>query len=231
MKKIYLLIFLFSISITAIYPQTKNPNKILEAVRQKFEKIKDYEVDVTAKLDINFLKVPETKAKIYFKQPDKVKMQSDGFAMLPKQSLNFSPSQLLKGNFNAVYVKSETVDNVKLDVVKVIPNNDSSDVILSTLWIDPLRNVIKKIQTTGKKAGTIQIFLDYKDESMSLPTQVKFSFNIGEMNMPMNLSNNNKNTYEERHKEKGPVIGNVTMTYSNYKINKGIPDSFFEEKK
>jgi outer membrane lipoprotein-sorting protein len=231
MKKVYLLIFLFFISIFAVCAQTKNPNKILEAVRQKFEKIKDYEVDVIAKVDINFLKVPETKAKIYFKQPDKVKMQSDGFAMLPKQSLNFSPAQLLKGNFNAIYVKSETIDNVKLDVIKVIPNNDSSDVILSTLWIDPIQNVIKKIQTTGKKAGTIQILLDYNDESMSLPSQVKFSFNIGDMNMPVNLPNNNKNTFGERHKEKSPVIGNVTMIYSNYKINKGIPDSFFEEKK
>jgi outer membrane lipoprotein-sorting protein len=229
MKKIYLLIIL--IAVGGIYAQSKNPNKLLDAVRQKFDKIKDYEVDVTVKVDVNFVKVPETKAKIYFKQPDKQKIKSDGFAMLPKQSLNFSPAKLLKGDYNAIYVKSEMVNNEKLDVLKIVPISDSNDVILSTLWIDPIRNVIKKIETTSKKSRTIQILLDYKDEAIGLPTEVKFSFDVGEMNLPMNLPGDNKKTYGEHHKEKDPVIGNVILTYSNYKINKGIPDSFFEEKK
>jgi len=229
MKKIYLMLLL--ISLCSVYGQNKNPNKLLDAVRQKFDQIKDYEADIAVRVDVNFVKVPETKAKIYFKQPDKQKIKSDGFAMLPKQSFNFSPSKLLKGDYNTVYVKSELVNNEKLDVVKVIPSNDSSEVILSTLWIDPVRNVIKKIQTTGKKSGTIQIVLDYKNESIGLPTEVKFSFNVGEMNIPMNMPNDNKNTVSEQHREKGPVMGNVILTYSNYKINRGIPDSFFEEKK
>jgi hypothetical protein len=91
--------------------------------------------------------------------------------------------------------------------------------------------VIKKIQTTGKKSGTIQIVLEYKNESISLPTEVKFSFNVGEMDVPMNMQNDNKNMLNEQHREKGPVMGNVILTYSNYQINKGISDSFFEEKK
>jgi outer membrane lipoprotein-sorting protein len=123
------------------------------------------------------------------------------------------------------------VNNEKLDILKIIPSNDSSDVILSTLWIDPIQNVIKKIQTTGKKSGTIQIVLDYKDYGFALPSDVKFSFNVGELNLPTNLPGENKNTFGDHHKEKGPVMGNVILTYSNYKINKGIPDSFFEEKK
>jgi len=228
MKKIYLMILL--ISLCSVYGQNKNPNKLLDAVRQKFNKIKDYEVDVTVKVDVNFVKVPETKAKIYFKQPDKQRIKSDGFAMLPKQSLNFSPAKLLNGDYNVIYVKSEMVNNEKLDVLKIIPRSDSNDVILTTLWIDPIQNVIKKIQTTGKKSGTIQILLEYKDEAIGLPTEVKFSFNVGEMNLPMNLPEGNKNAYGEHHKEKGPVLGNVIVTYSNYKINKGISDSFFEEK-
>jgi len=229
MKKIYLLIFLLFLGI--IYGQNKNPNKLLDAVRQKFDKIKDYEVDVTVKVDINFVKVPETKAKIYFKQPDKQTIKSEGFAMLPKQSLNFSPTKLLKGDYNSIYVKSEMVNNEKLDVLKIIPSNDSTDVILSTLWIDPILYVIKKIQTTGKKSGTIQVLLDYKNEAIALPTNVKFTFNVGDMNLPRNIPDDNKNTNGERHKEKGPVMGSVILTYSNYKINMGIPDSFFDEKK
>lgn len=229
MKKSCLLIFM--IFVCGINAQNKNPKKILDDVLQKFDKIKDYEVNVKIKVDVNFVKIPDAKAVIYFKQPDKQKIKSEGFAMLPKQSMNFSPAKLLKGDYNSIYVKSEVVNNEKLDVVKIIPSNDSSDVILSTLWIDPIQNVIKKVQTTGKKSGTIQILFEYKNKAISLPSEVKFSFNVGEMNMPMNMSDENKNMLGNRRKDKGPVLGSVTISYSDYKINKGIPDSFFEEKK
>jgi outer membrane lipoprotein-sorting protein len=34
-----------------------------------------------------------------------------------------------------------------------------------------------------------------------------------------------------RSRQNMSMSGKVFMTYTNYKINKGIPDSFFEEKK
>lgn len=221
-------LILFALFFSAINAQTKDPNKLLQSAREKFEKVKDYEVDVSIKVDINFIKVPDTKAKIFFKQPDKVKLQSEGFAMLPKQGLNFSPAQLLKGDFSALFVRTETIDNRKLDVVKVIPNNDSADVVLSTLWIDAQQFVIRKIETTGKKSGTLQIELNYNDKNLALPSEVKFSFNPG--TMPVDIPNNNQKPEEARSKKRGPMKGTVTLTYTNYKINKGIADSFFDDK-
>ncbi|MEK6552224.1 MAG: hypothetical protein AABZ54_02085, partial [Bacteroidota bacterium] len=179
MKKVLLtLSIIIAVSISA---QTKDPNKILEAVRQKFNQAKDYQVDVSVKLDMSFIKVPDMHVKVFFKQPDRVKLQSEGFAMVPKQGLNFSPAQLLKGDFTTIYVRSETVDNHKIDVVKVIPNSDSSDVILSTLWIDAAESVIRKAETTSKKGGTTIIELSYNDYQYGLPSQIKLSFNLGDV--------------------------------------------------
>lgn len=229
MKKILLFIMIA----VAVSAQTKDPNKLLKMVKDKFEKVKDYEVDANIHLDINFIKMPDTKAKIFFKQPDKVKLQSEGFAMLPKQGINFSPAQLLKGNFNSLYVRSETFDNHKVDIIKVIPKSDTSEVILSTLWIDAAQYVIRKVETTTKKAGTLLIGLEYTDENHGLPSQVKFSFNLGDLQMPAEMPDAAGQKKEEtrgRRGDRGPVKGNVTITYSNYKIDKGIPDSFFLEK-
>ena len=237
MKKI--LITLCIITTVFISAQTKDPNKILDAVRQKFNQAKDYQVDVIVKLDMSFIKVPDMNVKVFFKQPDKIKIQSEGFAMVPKQGLNFSPAQLLKGDFSTIYVRSETVDNHKIDVVKVIPNSDSSNVILSTIWIDAAESLIRKAETTTKKGGTTKIELNYDDTKYGLPSQVKLSFNLGEMQVPSSLSNqktDNKETDDQgrrRNKAIGEGMslkGSVTMNYKNYQINKGIADSFFVEK-
>ncbi len=237
MKKV--LLTLCIITAVSISAQTKDPNKILDAVRQKFNKTNDYQVDVSVKLDMSFIKVPDMSVKVFFKQPDKVKLQSEGFAMVPKQGLNFSPAQLLKGDFTTIYVRSETIDNHKIDVVKVIPNSDSSDVILSTLWIDAAESVIRKAETTSKKGGTTKVELSYDNTKFGLPSQVKLFFNLGEMQIPPALSNQTTENKESddkgrrRNKAIGEGMslkGTVTMNYKNYQINKGIADSFFVEK-
>jgi len=229
MKK-YLFFFFLIISVNLI-AQQRDANKLLNSIKQKFEKVKDYQADISIKVDISFLKVPESKATVYFKQPDKVKIDSKGFAMLPKQSVNFSPADLLNGDFNAFYVKSETVDNHELEVIKIIPNNDSLDIILSTLWIDEALSLIRKVETTGKRTGTTTIDLEYENPAYSLPSKVKFSFNLGNINMPEQLQQKQDSDEQQHQRRRGQSLsGTVILSYSNYKINKGIPDSFFEKR-
>jgi len=214
-----------------IYAQTKDPAKILSAVRQKFEKISDYEVDVNIKVDINYIKVPDSKAKLFFKQPDKVKIESAGFAMLPKNGVNFAPTQFLKDEYNSIYVRQEVSGGKKLYVVKVIPNSDTSDVILSTLWIDTELNIIRKVETTGKKGGTTTIELKYADNGSALPSEVKFFFNFGNFQVSPGINSGENEQDSKKTKGRGSLKGTVILTYENYKVNMGIPDAVFNEKK
>ncbi|MEW6506329.1 MAG: hypothetical protein AB1432_01150 [Bacteroidota bacterium] len=228
MKKFFAICLLVT---TVISAQSKDPVKIINSVIKEFEKIEDYEVDVTIKLDFSMVKIPDMKAKYYFKQPDKVKIDSKGFAMIPKHSLNFSPTQFLKGDFTAIYAKSESENNRTYDIIKIIPNSDSLDVILTTLWIDQQSKVIKKVETTGKRSGTLHVDLDYQNNSV-LPSSAVFSFNIGNLAArDVNANNEEKKENRSGHRRDALINGKVYMTYSNYKINKGIPDSFFIEEK
>ncbi|MBN1300711.1 MAG: hypothetical protein JW995_05810 [Melioribacteraceae bacterium] len=225
-KKLVLLITLF-LAVEAA-GQNKDPYKLLDGVKNKFNTIEDYIVDASIKVDVNFLRVPEAKAKIYFKQPDHVKMESEGFAMLPRQGLNYSPAKLLESDFSAIYVKSDTLDNHITDIVKVIPNNDSSDVILSTLWIDHELDIVRKIESTTKKSGTVEIHLYYDDEfSFALPVKVKFSFNVTNMELPAAITGDFEGEQRTQNKSKSPMSGTVTVDYSNYQVNKGLDDSIF----
>ena len=233
MKRIFIALFLISAAVSSA--QTKDPNKLLDAVRKKFDKVNDYKVDASVKLDMSFIKVPDMKAKVYFKKPDKIKVDAEGFAMLPKQVLKFSPAELLQGDFTALYVRSETIDNRKLDVIKAIPNSDSSDIVLSTLWVDAAESVIRKFETTSKKGGTTQIELNYDNYEFGLPSQIKITFNFGDIKLPVNQANqqNEINDVEKKGMNRrglprgASLKGSVLMTYKNYQINKGIPDSFF----
>lgn len=228
MKKIFSLILFVAV----VSAQNKEPQKILDAVMNRFNKVNDYKADITVKLNMEFVKVPDSKAKVYFKQPDKFKIVSNGFSMLPKQATKFSPTQLLNFDYTPVYVRNETKDNVKLDVIKIVPNSDTSDVILSTMWIDPKEMIVRKVETTTKRGGTVITELSYDSKSIPLPILLKFSFNLGEVNMPQSPSSNQPSSSQNQRGGRSALIkGSVLMTYSNYVINKGIDDKFFEEKK
>lgn len=225
-----ILLILLAISLGVSNPQKKDPDHILDEVKRTFNKVQDYVVDVNIKVDVDFIKAPETKATIYFKQPDKVHFESESFAMLPKEGLDFSPMGFLKEKYTAIYEKADTVDGYKTDVIKVIPLVDETNVVLTTLWIDESRYIIRKVQSTLKMGGTFAIELKY-DNSMKypLPSSMIFTFNIERMNLPKGMTGElNENKSKD---EKKKTTGKVYVTYSNYKVNKGIPDSVFEEKK
>ncbi len=229
MKKFFLIIFFISIQ---SFGQQKDPDIVLNNLKDKFKKIHDYTADIRIKIDVDFIKAPESEAKIYFKQPDKIHFESENFALLPKEGINFSPMAFLNGNYTAIFEKYDTVDGAKAAVIKVIPLNDKSNIILTTLWIDQTRDFILKTESTTKTNGTFSLELNYKGspDSYPLPSLMVFSFNI-ERNKFSNGMPNNEDSAGEKPDEKKSRTGKVYIYYSNYTVNKGVPDSIFNEKK
>lgn len=228
MKKVLIVFLILS---SPIFSQKKDPNLILNEVVINFNKINDYKVDVNIKVDIEFLKVPESNAKIFFKQPDRISLKSEGFAMLPRNGFDFSPNSLLKGDYTAIYEREEMIGDRSLAVIKVIPLGSSSEVILSTLWIDEKMNVIRKVESTTKTSGTFTIELNYDDKmKYPLPSNMVFSFNIDKMNFPSAMLGETDTKKKSKKPADTLTKGKVYVTYSNYLVNSGIQDSVFEDK-
>lgn len=225
----FLLLFLFYNIVSYSAIALEDPYQILNRVVEKFNTVKDYEVDIKIKVDVDFLKVPETNAKIYFKQPDKTKFHSDGFALFPREGLNFTPVSLLKTEYTAIYEKSIEENGSIVDVIKVIPSGLESPVILSTLWIDRKNDVIKKVETTTKQNGTFVMEFTYGNNAKEvLPSSMIFTFDITKVPIPRGISGEFDAERKEKEKSLRATKGTVHITYSNYKINKGIDDSFFD---
>lgn len=220
----------FLILTTSVFSQTKNAEEILEQVKTKFSKIEDYEVDIKISVDMEFLRIPKVSAKVYFKQPDKMKMDSKDFAVLPKEGISFSPISFLKKNYSAMYIKTDTLDKADVDVVKIIPLDDSTNIILSTLWIDSENHIIRKVETTTKKTGTLTARLFYgKNLELGLPEKMEFNFNIENPKLPEMLEMDAGGVKKPLGKISKNLSGKIEVLYSNYKINQGLEDSFFEE--
>lgn len=227
------LIFCILLITNLVFAQSKDPDQILKNVVDNFSRVQDYTVNVNIRVDVEFIKVPETKAKIYFKQPDKVHLESDGFAMLPKSGMEFSPSALINKEHTAIYEKDVMLNGINTSLVKVIPLGDQGDVILSSIWVDQAKQVIMKVESTTKTNGTFTIDFSYdKDFTYPLPKEIIFSFNVDKMNIPATISG--ETTTENPKKKKGRsdsvTKGKVIVKYNNYEVNKGLSDSIFEKK-
>ncbi len=229
MKKIFLLLAIVTIAVSA---QSKDPDKILDEVKKSYDNIEDYSVDVTIKMDVSFLKVPETKAKIYYKKPDKVSIKSNQFALLPKGALNISPTSLLKGKYTAIFDRFEDFEGNKTAVIKTIPLGESSDVALSTFWVDLSDHIIRKIEISTKVNGTFTIELKYNRDTKykQLPASIVFEFNVSKLNIPKRFTGQEDGEKTDTAQVRSN-IGKVFIDYSNYKVNQGLSDSIFEEKK
>jgi outer membrane lipoprotein-sorting protein len=228
MRKIFFLIVLIFFAASG---QGQNPDEVLNKVKENFARINDYSVNISVKVDVSFLKVPQTNATIYFKKPDKIKLYSKDFALLPKEGLDFSPMSLLKKKYTAIFDKDTLLNNRKVSVIKVIPLNDESNVVLTTLWIDQEKNVILRAESATKINGTFLMEFNYDNspDDFPLPSSMIFSFNSSGISVPQfpgDDSQENSNGNENKEERK-PETGKVYVNYYNYKVNKGLPDSIF----
>ena len=224
MKK-FLLLIVITIS---SFAQTKDPYTIIDRLKHKLDKVNDYSADISINIDVNFIQMPDSKAKVYFKKPDKFRVKSDGFAMLPKQGLNFSPEKFFNEDFDAIYLRQDTLDTRDVDIIKVLPRSDSSDIILATIWVDIKNEVLLKVEANTKNTGAFGMdFIYGKTVEYGLPDEVHFSFNIKNVRLP---NMNPQNMEDKREMMRGKTVeGIVTIKYSDYVVNKGIDDKIFDE--
>jgi len=225
-------VFLFMMtcfSVSEFSPQSIDPDEILDGVKEAFKKIEDYEVDIRVKIDVDFLKVPDSEAKLYFKQPNKIHVESEKFALLPRQGLDFSPLGLLSGKYTALYEREDTIRNIPASVVKIIPLGNDGDIILSTFWVDQTRNLIIKVESTKKPTGTFTINFTYEKygDHYELPSKMEFTFSVDRMMFPRGMDGQLDND-DDSNKKSNSTMGKVYITYTNYKVNQGLPDELFE---
>ena len=112
----------------------------------------------------------------------------------------------------------------------MLPNDDNSDVVLSTVYIDEINLLIRKAVTTTKDNGTYELTMSYgKYADYGLPDKVQFSFNAKDYKLPKGITMEfDKDTTPGETAKLKNKKGKVEIVYSSYNINKGVNDAVFK---
>lgn len=228
MNKLFIIALLFVQ--TSTYAQSADA--LLEKVVIKINAVKDYAVDASIRADIPFIKIIPVKAKIYFKQKDKLKIVSKGIVLLPKQGFTEVNSFLMKeGTYMAVDGGTKMIGELKTNLITVIPISENSEFVLAKLWIDPRNAVIITSQITTRSSGTVNVDYVYGSQiEFGLPNELIFEIDIKKFKMPKSVAADLNNSKSKGSNKNSDKKGKITIKLSNYVINKGISDAIFEKK-
>jgi hypothetical protein len=206
----------------------QKPRELLNKVQIKLNKANNYKVDIKIKVDLPYISMLPIHTKLYFKQKNQLKIETKSIAILPKQGF-LQLAMILNDtvNYSAIFQSNEIINEIKTSLINLIPNNDTSDIILAKLWIDATKQVIIKTQITTKSSGTIKSEYIYGTQlSYGLPDIIKFTVDVKKFKIPKALAAD-INTSKSKKVEK--KSGEITVTLKNYEINKGIPNSVFDK--
>jgi hypothetical protein len=212
------------------FVSAQDPNELVKAVRLKLEKVKDYSADVHIKAQVPMIKIDEVDAKIFYKEPNQMKVESKGIAILPKQGLGELNNFLSNENaYTCALNGTKMLGEVKTSVVSVLPLTENADVILVKLWIDPVKDLILKSQITSKSNGTLDINYFYGDQAKyGLPYKMVFTIDVKKFKLPKSVAADLHQNKKKPKTTEGSQTGTIVLQISNYKVNQGIPDSKFK---
>jgi len=211
--------------------QAQDINTLVLKAKQKIDKVNDYEATGRMKTNVTFLKVPVANVKVFFKRPNKLKVKSEkGVSFIPKGAVSINVSGIIGSNdYTIIDAGTDKIGGTIVRVARLLPNDDNSEVVLSTIYIDAINNLIMKAKTTTRDNGSYELEMSYgKYAAFGLPDKIIFSFNTKDYKLPKGVTfdfdDGTKPVASDKSKNKK---GRAEITFSNYSINKGVSEASF----
>jgi len=216
-------VLLFLLSSGLIQAQ-EDPARHLDSLEKKYSGLKDYLVDVNVHFDVEALKAPDMQAKLYYKAPDKIKVESKNVFFFPKEGGYFNPSLFRKKDFDVRLLERLTYDGRKAVKLRLTPTEMNRHHQGFVLTLDTDRNLVREINTSPSEGRTLRAVIEYaKFADFELPVHIELH-----LDMPSVEPNGMKEfgSFSQRSKR---ITGKVEIAYSNYKVNSGLSDEMFKE--
>jgi hypothetical protein len=230
MKKIITTcLILMTVSFSA---SAQDADALVKKIKTKLEQVNNYIAEGKMKTDVAFIKAPIGKVKIYYQKPNKIKLVKDkGISILPKGGVSINASSVLGlTNYTAIDAGEQLLNGTKVKVIKLLPLDEASDIVITTLYIDEVQLLIKKSATTTKENGSFEMEMYYGNyANLGLPDKMVFSFNVKDYKMPKGVTLDFDDDMKPEEKQKlKKKKGRVEFIYTSYIINKGIDPAIFK---
>ena len=233
MKAIQIFITTLAFQFISSFGFAQGEAELVNKIKAKLDKVNDYKAEGIMNIDVPFIKAAPSGVTVFYKKPSQFRVKKDGgISILPKGGVNVNLSSILAmEKYTVVPAGESVIGGGKVKVVKLLPEDENSSVVLTTLYIDEISLLIKKSIVTTRESGTYEMEMSYgKYNNWGLPDKVVFIFNLKDYKLPKGVTFE----YESGEKKQQKSVlenkkGKVEIIYKSYLINKGIPDSVFKE--
>jgi outer membrane lipoprotein-sorting protein len=206
---------------------------MLQNVGRVYEGIQDFVAKIEANVDMERLRVPKMNATLYFKKPDKVHVDSPGFAMLPREGVVLNAG-MLRARYDATVIGEENIEGKKLAKLQLTGKAQNIRPRQLFVWIDPTTSTITKMESVPYQGRTLKLEFTYATQSGGyvLPQTLKASFEAISRDSTQRLLDIDLPNAPQLNElnQRAPRSGSVTVKYLEYKINVGLSDEIFEKK-
>lgn len=224
MKKLLLLAGILFLLSTELIQAQEDTSRYLDSIENKYSGLKDYTADVNVHFDIEALKAPDMQARLYYKAPDKIKVESKRIFFLPKEGAYFNPSLFKKKDFDIRLVDRLIYNGRKAIRLKLNPMDTDTYRKGFVLTIDTDRNLIIEIRMSPSEGREVKATIEYgMFGNFELPTHIHL-----QLDMPSEEPSGMKEFTQFGQKTK-TITGKVEITYSNYQVNVGLTDVIFKD--
>jgi len=200
-------------------------SEIMAKVKKESARVRDYSVDMYIAVSMPGVSVPPMDATLFFKAPDKVRVKTEGFAMVPRDVLSVNPQTFDESQFDMVVQGEEKIGETSCYKVKLLAKSDTMRIQRATVLVDPNHWTLRRVTVDPDQGASVTIAFDHMmiENSYLLPSRAVIT-----METP-NLGRWGKEARLNPSKEHKDGESKMTVRYSNYKVNKGISDSIFKE--
>ena len=216
----------------------------IRKTNEKFNEVNDYQVEMIIRVKVPAFRMPKKKYKVFYKKPNKIKIKSKGFGILPKTGLFTSPNDNFDNLKNITMIYDQDISNhvilkgdLIVDSLKFDMPNEYSRITFDPIVevkIDTINWVIKNVTT---KLDTLKLFqinnnYDIYNDKYYLPKESVVKYFIKDKKLFNWINKDASNVIgqgkELANRNDSIVEGTITVEYNNYKINKGIKDKIFD---
>lgn len=174
--------------------------------------VRDYTATVTVTVDAPNVRIPRRTVKVYYKRPDRVHVESDGIAILPRDALLMGNlAEHIETYANASFNGTGTLGGRPVQCIKLAPLEEGPGSGRVLVWIDSDRHLLLKSEIW--RGGKAMLTVRFKWMS------------VGSHWMPERIT---------AHMASGAMTGRdeggtIELSFSNYRINQGLSDDIFTE--
>jgi len=235
-KAAAVIIFLFMLVIDPAYAKNlsavSDTDTLLAKVADGFADVRDFIVTIDAEVRMEQVQVPNMHATMYFKRPDKIHFDSQGFLFVPRDGIALNPA-VLSERYDASLVQTEGLDGKMLYKLQLAAKETKTKIRQMYVWIESANWTIAKIETIPYEGRTLSMVFTYGLVQKKFWLPVKIIFSLGSAaerdKTPDDLSSQQADKFGHMQRTM-PRNGSVTILYSDYQVNTGIDDSVFEKK-